>query len=262
MGYAGTDIGDGKNIKKLDPVPYKIPTNFFRSFLLGSKIGNISTGDSLHTNLHQQILPPSSLKPISDTTDNLQELNKEFYLFAGKWKPHMTKHATLDIDTMCQTIIENTASIQELSEKNKSLEEQNTRLQAELKALKEQKEILEKENKERLHAENINDAYNDALIDFMDKHNKQWIDDDTIFRDENDHDKCQIDIIKYFNNWHANKVFMDEWEYNNVMESKDELNEYRIYKKVKGEMVSNGMDNSSVARNVQSIKKSVKDLKK
>lgn len=45
------------------------------------------------------------------------------------------------------------------------------------------------------------------------------------------------------------------------MYSKEELNEYRIYKKVKGEMVSSGMDNSSVARNVRSIKKSVNDLK-
>ena len=53
---------------------------------------------------------------------------------------------------------------------------------------------------------------------------------------------------------------MDEWDYD-VMESKEELNEYRIYKKVKGEMVSSGMDNSSVARNVRSIKKDVSNFK-
>ena len=47
---------------------------------------------------------------------------------------------------------------------------------------------------------------------------------------------------------------MNEWDYTDVMNSKEELNEYRIYKKVKGEMVSNAMDNSSVARNVRSIK--------
>ena len=45
------------------------------------------------------------------------------------------------------------------------------------------------------------------------------------------------------------------------MKTKDELNEYRIYKKVKGEMVSNGMDNSSVARNVRSIKKTINKSK-
>jgi hypothetical protein len=70
-----------------------------------------------------------------------------------------------------------------------------------------------------------------------------------------DHDNTlDTDIIKYFSDWHTNKVFMDEWVYDDVMESKEELNEYRIYKKVKGEMVSNGMDNSSVDRNVRSIK--------
>jgi hypothetical protein len=53
---------------------------------------------------------------------------------------------------------------------------------------------------------------------------------------------------------------MDSWVYNDVIHSKDELNEYRIYKKVKAEMVSNGMDNSGVARNVRSIKKTVNKL--
>ena len=82
--------------------------------------------------------------------------------------------------------------------------------------------------------------------------NEPWDHDDT----------SDKDIIEYFSNWHNDKVFMDQYKYNDFMNQQEELNEYRIYKKVKGEMVSNGMDKSSVARNVRSIKKSVKEINK
>lgn len=219
-------------IIKLDPFPYKIPKQLFDTFLLAFKLGNQSLS-------------------ASDTTSALQELNKEFYLFAGKWQPHMTEHVTLDVDSMRQTIIENTQTIQDLSGKNKTLEEQNASLQAELTLLKEQKAALEKEKARLLPME----KYKETVITFMDEHytGGKPYDRDNI---------SDIDIIKYFNDWHFNKVFMNEWEYDDVIESKEELQEYRIYKKVKGEMVSNGMDNSSVARNVSSIKHNVKKLNK
>jgi len=94
-------------IIKLEPLPYKMPECFIKAYKFGMGMASPEYVVQSHG------IPDSS---------SLQELNKEFYLFAGKWKPHMTKHATLDIDTMRQTIIENAASIQELSEKNKSLE--------------------------------------------------------------------------------------------------------------------------------------------
>jgi len=68
------------------------------------------------------------------------------------------------------------------------------------------------------------------------------------------------EIIECFKTFHSDKVFMDSWTYDDVLNSKDELNEYRIYKKVKGEMVSKGLDNSTVARNVRKIKKGVNEL--
>jgi len=219
-------------INNLELLPYKLPSWFYKIFkkLYGGLSGLLGGGGYTSSNSHSVFPSYETLNKLAlDTTVSLQELNKEFYLFAGKWKPQMIKYATLDVDTMCQTIIENSTSIQELTEKNKALEQQNTRLQAELKELKQQKAKLEKKNKDAVY---INDAYNDALIDFMDKHNKQWHDDNTIYTDENDHDKSQIDIIKYFNNWHVNKVFMDKCVYDDVMESKEELNEYRIYKRV------------------------------
>jgi hypothetical protein len=220
-----------KNITiiKLDPLPYKLPTHFFKIFLLAFKIGDNQT--------------------VSDTTTFLQELNKEFYLFAGKWQPHMTQHANLDIDLMRKTISENKHSIEELKNKEESLEIQNKRLLVELNELKNQKAVLEKEKAKLLPLE----KYKEALLEFMENHyigNEPWDHDDTLDKD----------IIEYFSNWHNDKVFMDQYEYNDVMNSKEELNEYRIYKKVKGEMVSSGLDNSSVARNVRSIKKSVKDI--
>lgn len=230
MGY-NTYVPD--TIIKLDPIPYKIPKQTFETFLLAFKLGNIPI-TSLHPGVREPEESAGAIKYLSDATSSLQELNKEFYLFAGKWKPHMTEHATLDVDTMRQTIIDNTQSIEEMKEKGENLEQQNKRLQAELKLLKEQKATLEKEKAKLLSLE----KYKEVVIEFMHKH-------------------CpgnNSNNIQSFREFHTNKVFMNEWDYTDVMNSKEELSEYRIYKKVKGEMVSNGMDNSSVARNVRSIK--------
>jgi hypothetical protein len=234
-------------IKNLEILPYKMPSQYYNVFKkLHDKLSLFLGGGGGYTasNSHSSCPSHTNLNEIAlDTTNTLQELNKEFYLFAGKWQAHMTEHATLDVDKMRQTIIENTYSIQDLSGKNRELEEQNKKLQAELQELKEQKAVLEKEKARLLPLE----KYKEAVIDFMDEH----YDDDEPY----DHDDTlDTDIINYFSNWHTNKAFMDEWVYNDVINSKEELNEYRIYKKVKGEMVSNGMDNSNVARNVRSIK--------
>jgi len=227
-------------IIKLEPLPYKIPDFIHKAIIQGGM-----TCPTYCT---------------SKGTDMIQELNKEFYLFAGKWKPHMTECATLDVDTMRQTIIDNEHCIEELKGKEERIEQQNKNLQAELKQLKKEKATLEKEKAKLLPLE----KYKDALLEFMDEHytrnehNERWL----AHVEHDDNDKpIDTDIIRYFSDWHTNKVFMDEWEYDNVIASKEELNEYRIYKKVKGEMVSSGMDNSSVARNVRSIKNSVNKLK-
>jgi hypothetical protein len=233
-------------IIELDPLSYKLPNWFLKSFTTHDVLyADSNCQNSVFytgTNQHPNTLTDS----LNITTKILQELNKEFYLFVGKWKPHMTKHATLDVDTMRQTIIDNTHCIEELTDKNNILKEQNKILNQELKELKEQKIALEKEKAKLLPLE----KYKDAVLEFMDDHytGKEPYDHDNVL---------DTDIIKYFSDWHLNKVFMNEWEYDDVMESKEELNEYRIYKKVKGEMVSSGMDNSGVARNVRSIKKSV-----
>ena len=254
--YNGTYSPDNNRpVIKLEPLSYKIPASILRALKIGMGISGIHI-TSLHCPNTRGGVNEGVIKTLSDTTTSLQELNKEFYLFAGKWQPHMTEHATLDVDTMRQTIIENTDSIQDLSEKNRELEEQNKKLQAELQELKEQKASLEKEKAKLLPLE----KYKDAVIDFMDNHydgDEMWL--SNVEHDDDD-EPLDTEIIRYFSDWHANKVFMDEWVYDDVIESKEELNEYRIYKKVKGEMVSNGMDNSNVARNVRSIKKGVNKL--
>jgi hypothetical protein len=238
-------------IIKLDPLPYKMPEFFIKTYRFG-----MGMPDPAYCTYSRRI-PESVENSISKANNSIQELNKEFYLFAGKWQPHMTDHATLDIDKMRQTILENTDSIQDLSEKNRELEEQNKKLQAELQELKEQKASLEKEKAKLLPLE----KYKDAVLEFMHEHydgDETWL--SNVEHDDDDDEPLDTEIIRYFSDWHANKVFMDEWVYDDVIESKEELNEYRIYKKVKGEMVSNGMDNSSVARNVRSIKKGVNKL--
>jgi hypothetical protein len=248
-----SNIADGSpttltKIETLKILPYKFPSWFYNTFTkLNKSLLTFMGGGYTCSNSHSVYPSGESLNKLAfDTTISLQEVLKEFYLFAGKWKPHMTKHATLDVDTMRQTIIDNTHCIEELTDKNKTLEEQNKILNQELKELKEQKIALEKEQAKLLPLE----KYKEAILEFMDDHytGKEPYDHDNVL---------DTDIIKYFSDWHLNKVFMNEWEYDDVMESKEELNEYRIYKKVKGEMVSSGMDNSGVARNVRSIKKSV-----
>lgn len=239
-------------IENLEILPYKMPSWYYNLFKkLHAKLSLFLGGGGYTTsNSHTSCPSQTNLNKIAlDATNTLQELNKEFYLFAGKWKPHMTQHATLDVDTMRQTIIENAQSIEELKGKEESLAQQNKILQAELKKLKEEKAALEKEKTKLLPLE----KYKEAVLEFI---NEQY--DGKKYK-ANDTDSNIIDLFKRF---HTNKVFMEEWEYHDVMKSKEELNEYRIYKKVKGEMVSNGMDNSSVARNVRSIKKSVNELNK
>ena len=210
-------------IIKLDPIPYKIPKQIFNTFVLGFTLREYGSSGW-------------PIKIISDTTNSLQELNKEFYLFAGKWKPHMTERATLDVDTMRQTIIENGQCIEQLKANEESLEQQNKKLQAELKELKEQKAALEKEKTKLLPLE----KYKDAVLEFMTTHVKC-----------KKYKPVDSNIIDVFKQFHSDKVFMESWVYNDVVKSKDELNEYRIYKKVKGEMVSSGIDNSSMARELR-----------
>jgi len=239
------------SIIKLDPLSYKLPNWFLKSFITHDVLYADPNGQNsvFYTGTNQH--PNTLTESLNNTTNSLQELNKEFYLFAGKWKPHMTEHATLDIDTMRQTIIENTKSIEQLKANKESLEQQNIKLQAELTALREQKATLEKEQAKLLPLE----KYKEAVLEFMDDHytgGKPYDHDNTL----------DTDIIRYFSDWHYNKVFLEESVYDDIMESKEELNEYRIYKKVKGEMVSTGMDNSSVARNVNNVAKNVRTIKK
>jgi len=239
-------------VENLEILPYKMPSWYYNVFKkLHDKLHLFLGGGYTTSNSHSACPSQENLNKIAlDTTTSLQELNKEFYLFAGKWQPHMTEHATLDIDKMRQTIIENSNSIQDLSGKNREIEEQNKKLQAELQQLKEQKTSLEKENARLLPLE----KYKDAVLEFMEEH-------DTDYDNDVPDNILDTDIIRHFSDWHTNKVFMNEWDYDDVIASKEELNEYRIYKKVKGEMVSNGMDNSSVARNVRSIKKTINKSK-
>jgi len=233
----------------LEPLSYKLPKWFLHSFI---------THDVLYADPNSQNSvcyagtkqhPNTLAESLNSTTNILQELNKEFYQFAGKWQPHMSERATLDVDAMRQTIIEKSDCIQELSVKNRSLETENASLQAELKELKEQKAALQKEKVTLLPLE----KYKEAVIEFMEEN----YDGDEPY-DISDDDKL---TIEWFKEWHSDKVFVDESVYDDVMESKEELNEYRIYKKVKAEMVSSGMDNSSVSRNVHSIKRTVNKIK-
>lgn len=245
--YSGTYSQDiNVPIIKLDPLPCKMPTNLFKTYALAFKLA-CTPVTSLHCPNTRGGVNEVVIKTLSDTTASLQELNKEFYLFAGKWKPHMTEHATLDVDSMRQTILKNADSIEILKANEASLELQNKCLQDELRELKIQKAALKEAQAKLLHLE----KYKMAVQEFMTEH----VNYKHTFNPRGDDN-----IIDEFKQFHSDKVFMDSWEYDDVIKSKDELNEYRIYKKVKGEMVSTGMDNSSVSRNVRNIKESINQL--
>ena len=266
-GAFSSNIGDGTpttltKIETLNILPYKFPLWFYNTFTkLNKSLCSFMGGE--YTSSNSSCICPSeeSLNKLAfDTTISLQELSKEFHVFAGKWKPHMTEHATLDVDTMRQTIIDNAHCIEELKGKEVSLEEQNKSLQAELKQLKDEKTFLEKEKVILLPLQ----KYKEAVIDYMNNHydaNKEWLSQDIEYEEDDDGNEFPIDssIIDFFKAFHSNKVFMDKWDYGDVMKSKEKLDEYRIYKKIKSEMVSSGVDNSGVARNVRSIKKTIND---
>ena len=110
---------------------------------------------------------------------------------------------------MCQTIIDNTNSIEELKGK-------------------EQKTALEKENAELLPLK----KYKEAVLEFMAQHDTGYDDipSNTYILD----DMFDIEIIKYFSNWHSNKALIDKETWNDVMRSKEELDDWRRYAKING----------------------------
>lgn len=226
------------NIIKLEPLYYKLPMWFYNVF------------KQLYKTISNSVIYPDKKNIdtiLSDATNSIQALNKEFYQFAGKWNQHITEYATLDIDTMRFTIDRNNWKIQELTERKTSLEEENTKLRLELEKLKKANTSLEKE-KARLQPF---EKYKSVLMDFLDKH-----------YDGNPYDFTKHEsIIKSFREWYSNKKVIDKDEYNNMLQSMEELNEYRIYKKVQNEMISggvlSGMDASSISRNVLKLKKNL-----
>jgi hypothetical protein len=91
MQYVGIYSPDANRpVIKLEPLPYKIPSSILKALKLGMSISNIPENYIHYHPRDTNDIHPIAKKTISDTTASLQELNKQFYLFAGKWKPHMT----------------------------------------------------------------------------------------------------------------------------------------------------------------------------
>ena len=206
-------------INNLELLPYKLPSWFYKIFkkLYGGLSGLLGGGGYTSSNSHNAFPSYETLNKLAlDTTASLQELNKEFYLFAGKCKPQMTKYTTLDVDTMRQTIIKNTSDIQKLSEKNKALEEQNTRLQAELKKLKGDKDILEKERDTLLPLQQYKEAVREFMLYHYDSGSEEFR--QKLFK--NDNKLLDKNILEHFNSWRESIMTMPESEYDELMDLK------------------------------------------
>jgi hypothetical protein len=216
----GRDVSVGNDsITVLDPLPYKLPKWFLEVFKSGNSLHNIhSAGDSRAC--------------AEKTTACLQQLSKEFYLFAGKWKPHMTDKAELDIEGMRERIVKNTEIIASLEEKNRKLEERSLELHLQNIELISKVDTFTKIETITLKNKEEMNKYKEVVIEFLEKNVDKKI------------DKIHF-TAAYFRKWAEDKVCLDKSEYNDVINNKKELKEYRIYKKVKKSMRADSESDSN-----------------
>jgi hypothetical protein len=198
-------------ITVLDPLPYKLPKWFLEVFKSGNSLHNIhSAGDSRAC--------------AEKTTACLQKLSKEFYLFAGKWKPHMTDKAELDIEGMRETIVKNTETIALLQEKNRKLEERSLELHLQNIELTSKVDTFTKIETITLKNREEMNKYKEVVIEFLENNNQKV-------------DKIRL-TADNFKEWAKDKVCLYRSDYRDVIDSQEELKEYRIYKKVKKSMTA------------------------
>jgi hypothetical protein len=195
------------SITVLDPLPYKLPKWFLDVF----KSNNLNI-----SGYFVDITPWAQ-----ETTASLQKLSKEFYLFAGKWKPHVTDKAGLDIEGMRETIVKNAETIAFLREEARKLEGRYSILLLQNQQLTTTSHALLSKNEQN---QNLI-KYKEAVIEFLENNVIEDI------------DKIHF-TADYFRRWTEDKVSMDKSEYNKLIDSQEELKEYRIYKKVKKSMTA------------------------
>jgi len=207
------------SITVLDPLPYKLPKWFLEVFKSGNSLHIIhSAGDSRAC--------------AEKTTACLQQLSKEFYLFAGKWKPHMTDKAELDIEGMRERIVKNTEIIASLEEKNRKLEERSLELHLQNIELISKVDTFTKIETITLKNKEEMNKYKEVVIEFLENNGIKKV------------DKIRL-TADHFKEWAEDKVCLDKSEYNDVINNKKELKEYRIYKKVKKSMRADSESDSN-----------------
>jgi hypothetical protein len=158
-----------------------------------------------------------------ETTACLQKLSKEFYLFAGKWQPHMTDKAELDIEGMRETIVKNTETIASLEEKNRKLEERSLELHLQNIELASKVDTFTKIETITLKDREELNNYKEAVIEFIENSGVKGV------------DKIHF-TAGIFRRWAKDKYCVYMSDYLDVTNNIEELKEYRIYKKVKKSM--------------------------
>jgi hypothetical protein len=207
----GWNVGsEEQNIKYIEhtPLPYKLPDWFIKAY--------------------------KYIQTKHET--GLQEIAKEFFEFAGKWKEFLTTHAEIDYEGL-RIELENTRKEVEC------LEESENELFKENKVLKDTASKYEKTIKENIRLSCDNDTYKKyyrAMINFLNNNNVSCT------------RVCLENILPTFEEFTENRISIPKSEYNRYIEMEQELEEFRIYMKLKNKFVSGGIEQSRTMNTINS----------
>ena len=164
--------------------------------------------------------------------EKLQSLSKDIFMFIGRWKENITATATLDVELMLSTIETQKNNVKNLEQRVKELETKVGIQETTIETMNQRIKVLEDENE---YIE-VYEPYFDAVVAFMEKEfGNSWADEDGV-----------VDFIKYMNN----KVCISESRYEMLLQAEKEAKEYRIYQKVKGNIVTSGVNKSRMSKKI------------
>ena len=165
--------------------------------------------------------------------EKLQSLSKDIFMFIGRWKENITATATLDVELMLSTTETQKNNVKNLEQRVKELETKVGIQETTIETMSQRINVLEEENEDI----EVYEPYFDAVVAFMEKetYNKNWADENGV-----------EDFIKYMEDMEC----INKSTYKTLVEAEKEAKEYRIYQKVKGNIVTSGVNKSRMSKKI------------
>jgi phage host-nuclease inhibitor protein Gam len=161
------------------------------------------------------------LASLKEESDTLQTLNTDFYNYAGKWKEFMSKNAECKYDKLWDTMSSAIHENQDLEDTIKGLEKCNDELMNIEEELADKIKKLEEENKKLKEYE----KYKTAIHEYLIKNNIP----EPISVEEG---------IQSFQSLTMNKILIRKADYDEYSKTKQEIEEYKTFMKLKNKFVS------------------------